>query len=126
MKEPRKIGLSSPEFTPVDCPTMDDRLGNEVLKSSGRRKQEKNDIHKFSMNVGTICTVREIPARTVGIPTKVSISKRTERRYCSATTPRQGTMLYELGLTWTPPPISTWTWMAASYTEYLTGKRILS
>ena len=43
----RIIGLSSPEFTPVDCPTMDDRLGNEALKSSGRRKQEKNDIHKF-------------------------------------------------------------------------------
>ena len=54
MKEPRKIGLSSPEFTPVDCPTMDDRLSDEALKSSGRRKQEKNDIHKFSMNVGTI------------------------------------------------------------------------
>ena len=47
MKEPRKIGLSSPEFTPVDCPTMDDRLSDEVLKSSGRLKQEKNDIHTF-------------------------------------------------------------------------------
>ena len=50
----RIIGLSSPEFTPVDCPTMDDRLGNEALKSSGRLKQEKNDIHNFSINVGTI------------------------------------------------------------------------
>ena len=47
MKEPRKIGLSSPEFTSVDCPTMDDRLSDEVLKSSGRLKQEKNDIHTF-------------------------------------------------------------------------------
>ena len=57
MKEPRKIGLSSPEFTPVDCPTMDDRLSDEVLKSSGRLKQEKNDIHNFSINVGTISDI---------------------------------------------------------------------
>lgn len=40
----RIIGLSSPEFTPADCPTMDDRLGNKGLKSSDRMKQEKNDF----------------------------------------------------------------------------------
>ena len=36
------IGLSSPEFTLVDYPTMDDRLSNEGLKSSDRLKQEVN------------------------------------------------------------------------------------
>ena len=41
----RIIGLSSPEYTPADCPTMDDRLGNKGLKSSDRLKQEKNEIH---------------------------------------------------------------------------------
>lgn len=40
----KQIGLSSPEFTPVDYPTMDDRLGNKVLKSSDRMKQEKNEF----------------------------------------------------------------------------------
>ena len=39
----RIIGLSSPEYTLVDYPTMDDRLGNKVLKSSDRMKQEKNE-----------------------------------------------------------------------------------
>lgn len=43
----RIIGLSSPEFTPADCPTMDDRLGDKGLKSSGRMKQEKNDFIVF-------------------------------------------------------------------------------
>lgn len=38
----RIIGCSTTEFTLVDCPTMDDRLSNEVLKSSGRLKQEVN------------------------------------------------------------------------------------
>ena len=41
----RIIGLSSPESTLVDYPTMDDRLSNEVLKSSGRLKQETNVFH---------------------------------------------------------------------------------
>ena len=41
----RIIGLSSPEFTLVDYPTMDDRLGNKELKSSDRMKQEKNVFH---------------------------------------------------------------------------------
>ena len=41
----RIIGLSSPEFTLVDYPTMDDRLGNKELKSSDRLKQEKNVFH---------------------------------------------------------------------------------
>ena len=40
----RMIGLSSPEYTPADCPTMDDRLSDEGLKSSDRLKQEKNDF----------------------------------------------------------------------------------
>ncbi len=39
----RIIGLSSPEFTLVDYPTMDDRSVMN-LKSSGRMKQEKNVI----------------------------------------------------------------------------------
>ena len=39
------IGLSSPEFTPADCPTMDDRGTLCRLKSSDRMKQEKNERH---------------------------------------------------------------------------------
>ena len=38
------IGLSSPEFTLVDYPTMDDKEITSPLKSSGRMKQEKNVI----------------------------------------------------------------------------------
>lgn len=39
----RIIGCSTSEFTLVDYPTVDDRLSNEVLKSSGRLKQEVNN-----------------------------------------------------------------------------------
>lgn len=39
----RIIGCSTSEFTLADYPTMDDRLSNEVLKSSGRLKQEVNN-----------------------------------------------------------------------------------
>lgn len=39
----RIIGSSTTEFTLVDYPTMDDRLSNEGLKSSGRLKQEVNN-----------------------------------------------------------------------------------
>ena len=39
------IGLSSPEFTPAGCPTMDDRGTLCRLKSSDRMKQEKNEGH---------------------------------------------------------------------------------
>jgi len=39
----RIIGSSTTEFTLVDYPTMDGRLSNEALKSSGRLKQEVND-----------------------------------------------------------------------------------
>lgn len=39
----RIIGCSTPEFTLADYPPMDDRLSNEVLKSSGRLKQEVNN-----------------------------------------------------------------------------------
>ena len=39
----RIIGCSTSEFTLVDYPTMDDRLSNEALKSSGRLKQEVNN-----------------------------------------------------------------------------------
>lgn len=39
----RTIGCSTPEFTLVDYPTVDDRLSDEVLKSSGRLKQEVNN-----------------------------------------------------------------------------------
>jgi len=38
----RIIGCSTTEFTLVDYPTVDDRLSNEALKSSGRLKQEVN------------------------------------------------------------------------------------
>lgn len=40
------IGSRTPESTLVDCPTMDDRLGNKGLKSSDRLKQEI-ETHKF-------------------------------------------------------------------------------
>ena len=39
----RMIGCSTPEFMLVDYPTVDDRLGNEALKSSGRLNQEVNN-----------------------------------------------------------------------------------
>ena len=39
----RIIGLSSPEYTPVENPTMDDRT--MFLRSSDSMKQEKNEIH---------------------------------------------------------------------------------
>ena len=39
----RIIGSSTTEFTLADYPTMDDRLSDEVLKSSGRLKQEVNN-----------------------------------------------------------------------------------
>ena len=38
-----QIGCSTPEFTLVDYPPMDDILSNEVLKSSDRLKQEVNN-----------------------------------------------------------------------------------
>ena len=41
----RIIGLSSPEFTLVDYPTVDEPIRNETLKSSGRLKQETNVFH---------------------------------------------------------------------------------
>lgn len=37
------IGSSTTEFTLVDYPTVDDRLSDEVLKSSGRLRQEVNN-----------------------------------------------------------------------------------
>lgn len=43
----RIIGLSSPEFKPVENPTMDDKHGNMELKSSDSMKQEKNDFINF-------------------------------------------------------------------------------
>lgn len=45
----KQIGTRYPEFTLEDNPTMDDRLRNEVLKSSGwLRQEEKTKIHNFS------------------------------------------------------------------------------
>ena len=41
--ETQLVGSSTTEFTLVDYPTMDDRLSNEALKSSGRLKQEVNN-----------------------------------------------------------------------------------
>jgi len=45
----RIVGVRSTELTPVDCPTMDDRLATD-LKSSGRMKQEggTDEEHSFS------------------------------------------------------------------------------
>lgn len=40
----RITGLSSPEFMLADCPTMDNKVSEIPLKSSGRMKQEKNEI----------------------------------------------------------------------------------
>ena len=37
---------------------MDDRLGNEVLKSNVRLRQEKNVFHHFSLKYGTIIKKR--------------------------------------------------------------------
>ena len=45
----RIIGRSTPEFTLVDYPTMDDRLSDEVLKSSGRLKQEIDKEQCFTL-----------------------------------------------------------------------------
>ena len=41
----RIIGLSSPEFTLADYPTVDDKTSKMSLKSSDRLKQEKNVFH---------------------------------------------------------------------------------
>ncbi len=46
MEGERIIGSRTPEFTLVDYPTMDDKLGNKALKSSDRLKQEI-ETHKF-------------------------------------------------------------------------------
>ena len=43
LKAIKIIGSRTPEFTLADYPTMDDRLSNETLKSSGRLKQEVNN-----------------------------------------------------------------------------------
>jgi putative transposase len=46
MKEGKRlIGTRYPEFTLVDYPTMDDRLSNEVLKSSDRLRQEEKSTN---------------------------------------------------------------------------------
>ena len=45
----RTIGSRRPEFTLVDCPPMDDPIGNGLLKSGGRLKQEvKYEKRSFS------------------------------------------------------------------------------
>ena len=43
----RIIGSSTTEFTLVDYPTMDDKLSNKALKSSGRLKQENHKEQTF-------------------------------------------------------------------------------
>ena len=40
-----KIGSRTAELTLVDYPTMDDPIRNDLLKSSGRLKQEVNKEH---------------------------------------------------------------------------------
>ena len=40
-KRIKNIGHRLPEFTLVDCPTMDEPISNETLKSSDRMKQEE-------------------------------------------------------------------------------------
>ena len=39
----RIIGVRNTEYTLMENPTVDDKLSNEVLKSSGRLKQEVNN-----------------------------------------------------------------------------------
>lgn len=46
-KNDEQVGLSSPESTHVDCPTMDDRCESS-LKSSGRLNRETNVFIKFN------------------------------------------------------------------------------
>ena len=43
MEGERIIGVRSTEYTLMENPTVDDKLSNEVLKSSGRLKQEVNN-----------------------------------------------------------------------------------
>ena len=40
LRDRHVVGSSTTEFTLVDYPPMDDRLSNELLKSSDRLKQE--------------------------------------------------------------------------------------
>ena len=42
LRDRHVVGSSTTEFTLVDYPPMDDRLSNELLKSSDRLKQEFN------------------------------------------------------------------------------------
>ena len=42
LRDRHVVGSSTTEFTLVDYPPMDDRLSNELLKSSDRLKQEVN------------------------------------------------------------------------------------
>ena len=42
-----KIGCRTSEFTLVDYPTMDDRLRDEILKSSDKLRQEILNVKKF-------------------------------------------------------------------------------
>ena len=49
-KRIKNIGIRCPESTLVDCPTMDEPISNETLKSSDRMKQEElksNEIVRF-------------------------------------------------------------------------------
>jgi len=45
----RIIGCSTPEYKLVENPTMDDRLSNEGLKSSGSVKQEVNKTRSSTL-----------------------------------------------------------------------------
>ena len=42
LRDRHVVGSSTTDFTLVDYPPMDDRLSNELLKSSDRLKQEVN------------------------------------------------------------------------------------
>ena len=42
LRDRHVVGSSTTEFTLVEYPPMDDRLSNELLKSSDRLKQEVN------------------------------------------------------------------------------------
>ena len=42
LRDRHVVGSSTTEFTLVDYPPMDDRLSNELLKSSDRLKKEVN------------------------------------------------------------------------------------
>lgn len=57
----------------MDYPTVDDRLGNEVLKSSDRLKQEVNNEQKACLSFDILLTVKFINTATIDIDLIVTV-----------------------------------------------------